>query len=131
MSASCNASFVCHHRARLLRYYGDKLDAYAIDVKVFSLLIQTHEDTVMFFSFNVLRSINKSAIGAQIYDSMAPELRGAGAFIYDGSILGETEGVEGGWCETEGVWNRGGHTVSHLIRPPGYETLGLLDYSVV
>ena len=85
LAAPCNRAFVQHHRARIAAER-PMLSPYAVDTKVWSLLVATKEHEFLQLSVGVVRRVNRAALGPGIYDSLPSEVLNAGALIFDGHM---------------------------------------------
>ena len=77
-----NREFVDRHRERLRsrvleenRGAADSVLAHKLEVKLFNLLLQTREDTVLRISVAAIRALNRDRYGAAAFDALPPERR--------------------------------------------------------
>ena len=97
-----NQAFVERHRERLRsnvlkehRGLSAMEVAHKLEVKLFSLLMQTREDEVLRISVGAIRVLNRSRVGAAAFDALPPERRDSGALVLDGHMPELMAGVTG------------------------------------
>ena len=93
LEAPRNRPFVEHHRARLSAERPE-LSAFAVDTKVFSLLVSTREHEILAMCVRTVRRVNRETSGAAAYNALPVEARHCGALIYDGRMAELQEGSQ-------------------------------------
>ena len=93
LEAPRNRPFVEHHRARLSAERPE-LSAFAVDTKVFSLLVSTREHEILAMCVRTVRRVNRETSGAAVYDALPVEARHCGALIYDGHMAELQGGID-------------------------------------
>ena len=93
LEAPCNKGFVARHRSRLQREMPG-LAPHERENKVFSYLIETCEDEVLATVDATMRRLAREAVGREVFDATAPELRDTGGLIFDGLMTEHRDGMD-------------------------------------